>query len=82
MGKLFDDIQSKSARHGNKSKLLSILEDLGSEDRKDLLDALDNHSIPASNIRKALGDRGYKLDDGVINRYRRGDLATDLHELI
>jgi len=82
VGDLLNDIKQQSARHGNKSRLLSILETMSETDRKDLLAALDDHSIPASNICKALKKRGHVIDGSAISRYRRGELATNLHESI
>jgi hypothetical protein len=80
VGDLLNDIKSQSARHGNKSRLLTVLETMTKDDRKDLLAALDDHSIPASNICRALKKRGHVIDPSTISRYRRGELATDLHE--
>ena len=42
--------------------------------------ALDDHSIPASSISKALNKRGYKLAVNVITRYRRGELVTKVSD--
>ncbi len=80
LGKLFEEIQKEKVLGGNKSRILEILEDLSKEDRKDLLDALNDHSIPASNISKAMQKRGYKLAINVISRYRRGELVTQIDE--
>ncbi len=82
MGSLFDDIQKEKASAGNKSRIAEILEDLSDTDRKDLLKALNDHSIPASNISKAMAKRGYKLAVNVISRYRRGELVTKFNESI
>ena len=57
-------------------------EELSEEDKNDLLAALDDHSIPASNIREAMKKRGYKLNIDVIGRYRRGELVTDIRESV
>lgn len=60
---------------------MEILESLNDEeDRKDFLDALNDHSIPASNISKAMNKRGYRLAINVITRYRRGELVTQINE--
>ena len=80
MGKLFDEIKKEQVMGGNKSRILEILEELPKEDRKDFLDALNDHSIPASNISKAMSKRGYKLAINVISRYRRGELVTKIDE--
>lgn len=82
MGDLFDEINKKRRSMGTKSRILEILEDLEDDDRKDLLKALDDHSIPASNISKAMERRGYKLAVNVISRYRRGELVTKFDESI
>ncbi len=82
MGKLFDEIQKEKASRGTKSRIAEILDELSESDRKDLLDALDDHGIPASNISKAMAKRGYKLAVNVISRYRRGELVTKFDESI
>lgn len=76
MGSLFDDIKQTQSQKGNRSRIGEILEALPDDERKDLLKALDDHSIPASSISKALEKRGHKLAINVISRYRRGELAT------
>ena len=78
MGSLFEDIKKEAVHGGNKSRVLEILEDLSEDDRKDFLAALDDHSIPASNISRAMQKRGYKLAVNVISRYRRGELVTKI----
>lgn len=82
MGKLFDDIKKEQGIGGNKSRIAEIIEDLSKEDRKDFIDALNDYSIPASNISKAMAKRGYKLAINVISRYRRGELVTKINESI
>lgn len=76
MGSLFDDINNEQSKKGNRSRIVEILEALPDDERKDLLKALDDHGIPASNISKALAKRGHKLAINVISRYRRGELTT------
>jgi hypothetical protein len=76
MGNLFNEISQERSSKGNKPRILEILEVLSPEDRKDLLKALDDHSIPASSISKALARHGHKLAINVISRYRRGELTT------
>ena len=78
MGSLFDDISNEQSKKGNRSRIAEILDTLPADEKKDLLKALDDHSIPASNISKALAKRGHKLAINVISRYRRGELATKI----
>ena len=82
MGNLLNDIKNEGSRMGKKPRILEILEELSEEDKNDLLAALDDHSIPASNIREAMKKRGYKLNIDVIGRYRRGELVTDIRESV
>jgi hypothetical protein len=78
VGSLFDDISNEQSKKGNRSRIAEILDALPADEKKDLLKALDDHSIPASNISKALAKRGHKLAINVISRYRRGELATKI----
>lgn len=78
MGALFEDIKKLQAQRGNKSRIVDVMEKLSKEDAADLKKALDDHEIPASNISRAMAKRGHKLAPDVINRYRRGELATDI----
>jgi hypothetical protein len=76
VGELFEDIKKETSKRGTKSRIQEILDALPADERKDLIKALDDHSIPASNISKALAKRGHKLAINVISRYRRGELVT------
>jgi len=82
MGQLFNDIKESGSVRGGKSKIIEILEQLDKTDRKDLIDALNDHSIPASNISRAMEKRGHKLGVHVITKYRRGELVAKIDELI
>ena len=44
-------------------------------DRKELVEALDDYTIPAPTISKVLKRRGIDLDAFSINKYRRGGFA-------
>lgn len=78
MSSLFDDIKAEHSKKGNRSRIGEILALLPAADAKDLIKALDDHSIPASSISRALNKRDIKLATNVISRYRRGELATKI----
>ena len=78
MGSLFDEIKEQKSKKGSRSRIAEILDSMPEPDRKDLLKALNDHSIPASNISKALAKHGHKLAINVISRYRRGELTTEI----
>lgn len=80
MGLLFDEIKKEKTTRGTRSRILEVLDSLEKADAKDLMKALDDHSIPASSISKALNKRGYKLAVNVITRYRRGELVTKVYD--
>jgi hypothetical protein len=83
VGKLFEEIASTKKRlSGPKPRILEILQSLDKEDRKDLLDALNDHTISSSSISSAMEKRGYRLTVATINRYRRGELETTFDESI
>jgi hypothetical protein len=79
MGDLLNEIKDNAVSQGKRSRISEILDKLSKEEQKDLLAALDDHSIPASNISRAMAKRGHKLAINVISRYRRGELVTKVH---
>lgn len=82
MGKLYDEIRKDNAPGKSRSRIREILETLSKEDQRDFLKALNDHSIPASNISKTMERRGYKLGINIITRYRRGELISDFNEFV
>lgn len=79
MGDLLNEIKDSVVSQGKKSRIAEILDKLSEKDQKDFLAALDDHSIPASNISRAMAKRGHKLAINVISRYRRGELVTKIN---
>lgn len=79
MGDLLNEIKDSAVSQGKRSRIAEILDKLPKEEQKDLLAALDDHSIPASNISRAMAKRGHKLAINVISRYRRGELVTKVY---
>jgi len=78
MGELLKEIQEIVTQPGNRSRIQEILDSLEPGDRKDLIAALDDHTISGSQIAKAMARRGHKLAPSVISRYRRGELSTKI----
>lgn len=80
MGSLFEDIKNERSNtsRGMRSRISEILDTLKPEEQKDFVKALDDHSIPASNISRAMAKRGHKLSVSIISRYRRGELVTKI----
>jgi len=80
LGDLFNEIKNSAVGQGKRSRIVVILNALSKEEQKDLLAALNDHSIPASNISRAMAKRGHRLAINVISRYRRGELLTKVDE--
>lgn len=53
--------------------LVQIVENLEADDKKDLLEALDDHSFTAASIARALTKRGHRINPAIIQAYRRGE---------
>jgi hypothetical protein len=77
---LLDDIKAEDRAHGTPCGVQRALEQLDKADRADLLKALADPLIPASNIARALLKRGVlhnKNAGDTITRHRRGDCRCD-----
>jgi ribosome-binding protein aMBF1 (putative translation factor) len=60
----------------NRGRIAEILDVLEDKDREILLNALDDKAWSTHALAKALTDRGLKISDSVIQRYRQAnDLA-------
>lgn len=81
VGELLSQIKAEKIKMGKKSKLVEIIEKLPKDQKKDLVTALDDRNISASQICKVLARNGLKLTPDVISRYRRGALKADIHEV-
>jgi hypothetical protein len=65
----------ESTPSGRVPRIQRVLESMDETDRKELVEALDDHTIPAPTISKVLERRGIHLDTYSINKYRRGEFA-------
>lgn len=76
MGDLMKEIEAaQPLPSGRRGALEIVLESLPENDRKDLLAAIDNHSIAATVISRVLAQRGIQLPTSAITRHRRGEAA-------
>ena len=74
MGKFLAEI--KSQRAGQSNRIDQIIAELGEQDGKDLLEALNDLSVRPAQIIKALQARKILLSGSVITRYRATRDAT------
>lgn len=68
MGKFLSEI--KGQRAGQSSRIDQIIAELGEQDGKDLVEALNDLSVRPAQIIKALQARKILLSGSVITRYR------------
>ena len=68
MGKFLSEI--KGQRAGQSNRIDQIIAELGEQDGKDLLEALNDLSVRPAQIIKALQARKIVLSGSVITRYR------------
>ena len=74
--KLLNEISDNQYQPSGRIPLLvKIIEQLEGEDKKDLLEALDNTMYSAASIARALNLRGYNIKPAAINTYRRGEMV-------
>lgn len=71
---LMEEIKSSSSVSGRIPMLLQIINKLETQDKADLLAALNDYTISAPAISRALENRGHRISVGSINAYRRGEL--------
>lgn len=73
---LLNEIRSETKTHsGRYPRIFQVIDSLDEADRKELVEALDDYTIPAPAITKVLQRRGIDLDASSISKYRRGEFA-------
>ena len=73
---LLSEIRSETTTPtGRYPRICRVLEGMDEADRKELLEALDDYTIPAPTITRVLQKRDIDLDSASINKYRRGEFA-------
>ncbi len=75
MGKLLDEFQNAKGEFHRRNLIDDVLETLGDAEKKDLLNALADVTIPATVISRVMSKRGLKLPSASINRFRRGEVG-------
>ena len=71
---LLQEIKNSKSVSGRMPMLLQIINKLDAQDKADLLAALNDYTISAPAISRALENRGHRISVGSINQYRRGEL--------
>lgn len=70
---LADQISSEPAKvGGHRRRIWQIMTMLDEEDQRSLRDALNDHTVPAVSIQRALAKRDIRLAQSTISNYRAG----------
>lgn len=75
---LLEEVRRDRPISGRTPALLQIAEQLDEADRKDLIEAVNDHSISSASIARALKRRGFNITPGIVQAYRRGDVVREL----
>lgn len=75
-GNLLSELKAEQRSiSGRVPTIVSIANQMSEQDRKDLLEALNDLTITAPMISRALKKRGFNITPGSINQYRRGEIV-------
>ena len=69
---LLEDVEAHVIRHGPKCGVVTFLATLEEPFRTEASEAIDNTSVQATALARALKARGLRLSDFIINRHRAG----------
>lgn len=70
-----EEIKSSRTVSGRIPLIYQIMNKLEKQDKEDLINALNDPTIPAPAISVALEKRGHRISIGSINQYRRGEIV-------
>jgi hypothetical protein len=74
---LSDEIRSEPSKFGGRRKRIrEVLDALDENDQAALLAALDDHTVAAVSIKRALMKRGLVLGESTISHYRNGNYGS------
>lgn len=74
MGSLREEVAAEQQRPVNNMPVLfGILDSMSEDERKDLLDVLDDRTVSSPAIHRVLTKRGYKVGLTAIKSFRNGE---------
>lgn len=74
MGSLREEVAAEQQRPVNNMPVLfAILDSMSEDERKDLLDVLDDRTVSSPAIHRVLTKRGYKVGLTAIKSFRNGE---------
>ena len=76
--RLLEEIKADRLVSGRVPLLIQLVSTMSDEERKDLLDAINDITISSAAISRALKKRGYMISASAIGQYRRGEIVHEL----
>ena len=76
--RLLEEIKADRPPSGRVPLLIQVLSTMNQDERKDLLDAINDVTISSAAISRALKKRGQMISASAIAQYRRGEIVHEL----
>jgi len=71
---LLEEAKADQRLSGRTPLLILAAQQMTAEERKELIEALDDMSIPTAALSRALKRRGHNISASAIGQYRRGEI--------
>lgn len=76
--RLLEEIKADRRVSGRVPLLIQLVSTMSDDERKDLLDAINDVTISSAAISRALRKRGHMISASAIGQYRRGEIVREL----
>lgn len=76
--RLLEEIKADRRVSGRVPLLIQLVSTMSDDERKDLLDAINDVTISSAAISRALKKRGHMISASAIGQYRRGEIVREL----
>ena len=74
---LLEEIRADRPPSGRTPLLMQVASRMNETERQELIEALNDSTISAAAISRALKRRGYVVSAGAINQFRRGEIVHE-----
>ena len=74
---LLEEVRADRVPSGRTPILIQVASRMEANERKELLEAINDSSISAAAISRALKRRGYTISPAAINQFRRGEIVHE-----
>jgi hypothetical protein len=72
---LLDDARNEHQPSGRVPLLIRVAQTMSETERKELVEALDDVTVSAASLSRALRRRGHNVSASAIGQYRRGEIV-------